>query len=208
VFAVDDSLGVPAIAMEFVPGLPLSRLIAEGPLDPARAARIGRQVAEGVAAAHGHGFVHGDLKPENVLLADGDAVKIVDFGLSRREHPPRSSDATWDAGSDFAGISGTPSYLAPERTWGEPATAAGDVFSLGLVLHEMLTGHKAFATSDLLELLWQIRRIDPTAIAAQVPAPFAPVLRRALEPDPKNRDADMHSIAAALDASLSLLETV
>lgn len=204
VFAVDDSLGVPAIAMEFVDGRPLSRVIADGPLDPGRVAVIGRQIAEGMAAAHAHGVVHGDLKPDNVMVAVGDAVKILDFGLSRRVVPLPDPDATVPLGGTGSfGLTGTPAYLAPERTWGEPATNGSDVFALGLTLHEMLTGRRAFGGTNFLDVLDRIRRIDPEPIAGEVVEPFAGVLRHALQPDPERRDLDMKQIVDALDAALA-----
>jgi alkyl hydroperoxide reductase subunit AhpC len=207
VFAVDDSLGVPAIAMEYVDGRPLSQVITERPLDPDRAAAIGRQIAEGMAAAHAHGVVHGDLKPENVMVADGDAVKILDFGLSRRFQAALDPDATVELGLDIGGISGTPSYLAPERTWGGPATTEADVFALGLTLHEMVTGRKAFSGPNVLAVLSAIRRVDPASVASGVPEPFAAILRRSLQPDPSCRTIDMKEIAEALDSYPAASET-
>jgi alkyl hydroperoxide reductase subunit AhpC len=207
VFAVDDSLGVPAIAMEYVPGRPLSKLIGAGALGPERAAGIGRQVAEGMAAAHEIGIVHGDLKPENVMVGEGDHVKILDFGLSRRSRLAINPEETVDLGIDLGGLSGTPCYLSPERTWGTPASPASDVFALGLTLHEMLTGRKTFANPDIFEVLGLVRRVDPGAVASEVPEPFADILRRSLQPDPSQRTTDMRQIAGTLDEYLSARET-
>lgn len=205
VFAVDDSLGVPAIAMEYVPGRSLSRTLSGEALDHSRVASIGRQIAEGMAVAHAQGVIHGDLKPENVMVSEGDSVKILDFGLSRRNETAKDPDATWTLGSDLAGLSGTPCYLAPERTWGEPATIESDIFALGLILYEMLNGRKAFEGRDVLDVLGRIRRIDADALAGQTPEPFTSLIRQCLLPDPHERLSEMKSIATHLGAFLSPL---
>jgi serine/threonine protein kinase len=199
IHAVDSNLGAPMIVMEYVPGRPLSQFLGDGPVPPAQAGALGRQIALGMAAAHGQGVVHGDLKPANILVTPANAVKIVDFGLARRRLASADSDATilWGAGP--AGrISGTPAYMAPEQARGEPATPASDVFSLGVMLYELLTGRRARGEANLLELLHRIEREDLTGTLDEVPEPFAEILRRSLAVTPAERRMTMAEIAARL----------
>jgi eukaryotic-like serine/threonine-protein kinase len=199
IFAVDDSEGVPVIAMEYVDGQPLSVLLEDGALAPARAADLGRQIALGMAAAHALGVVHGDLKPSNLLVTRGGVVKITDFGLSRRAAPPRTSDETqvWVAAEDGR-IAGTPGYMSPEQSRGEPVTPNTDVFSLGAVLYEMLTGKQAFDGDNVLQVLDQIRNVDADAYAAEVPEPFRAILRQSFVRDARERGITMERIAEML----------
>jgi serine/threonine protein kinase len=203
IHAVDSSLGAPMIVMEYVAGRPLSQLLGEGAPGTAQAAALGRQIALGMAAAHERGVVHGDLKPANVLVTPAGAVKVVDFGLARRGAPPGAPPAQgeqtllWDPGPP-AGISGTPAYMAPEQARGEPATPASDVFSLGVMLYELVTGRRGRAEGTLLELFHRIAREDLTCHLGGVSEPFAAVLRLALAADPAQRRITMAEIATRL----------
>ncbi len=198
IFSVDDGEGVPLIAMEYLRGQSLHRLLErEGALAPERARSIAYQVASGLAAAHASGIVHGDLKPENIMVTGEGVAKILDFGLARLDRAAIDPDATVEyPGSDSAGggLFGTPSYMAPEQARGEPATAASDVFSFGVVLHEMLTGRKAFPGENILQVLSRIRAVDPELLAAEVPEPFATIVRRALVASPEARSIRMREI--------------
>jgi alkyl hydroperoxide reductase subunit AhpC/tRNA A-37 threonylcarbamoyl transferase component Bud32 len=196
VFAVDDSEGVPILVMEFLQGRPLNVLLQDGALPPDQVAAIGRQIALGMAAAHAMGITHGDLKPANVMLTGEGVVKITDFGLARRIPPPGESDATQEWVSDGEGkIAGTPSYMSPEQSQGDPATPASDVFSFGVLLFEMLTGRKAFAGDNVLQVLNEIRNIDAARYATQVPEPFARIVRESLTREACNRLMTMENIA-------------
>ncbi|MFO0952644.1 MAG: serine/threonine-protein kinase [Isosphaeraceae bacterium] len=206
IFAVDESLGSPIIAMEYLPGKPLSTRIAQGPLEPSRAAAVLRQVASGMAFAHSRGVVHGDLKPENVMVDDQDNATILDFGLARRRISTASPDETVVEGpadvGENGGLFGTPSYLAPELVRGEAATEASDVFSCGLLAFEMLTGRKAFTGHTILEVLDRVRSVDHEALASEVPEPFSGLLRRMLNPEPALRDVSMEAVAEALSPAV------
>jgi serine/threonine-protein kinase len=201
VYAVDSTLGPPIIVMEYVDGQPLSQIIRERGLSLDQASRLGRRIALGMAAAHAQGVVHGDLKPANILVTPGGAPKIVDFGMARRHERARSADQTevWNP-APSGGISGTPAYMAPEQALGQPATQASDVFSLGLILYEVVTGHRARAEGNILEMLRLIDHEDPGQYVREVPAPFADILRQALVIDPAQRQISMAEIADRLAA--------
>jgi serine/threonine protein kinase len=199
IHAVDSSLGAPMIVMEYVAGRPLSQLVTTTPLAAAHTAGLIRQVALGMAAAHAQGVVHGDLKPANVLVTPAGTAKIVDFGMARRKAAPVRADETgrWDP-TPSGGISGTPAYMAPEQARGAPATAASDVFSLGMILYELATGRRARAEGNLLEMLHRIEHEDFTGQLAELPQSFAGVLRPALAADPSLRQITMVQIAERL----------
>ncbi len=213
IFAVEDDAGASMIAMEYVGGRTLADLIASGPIDPEWAGRISWQVAAGMASAHRRGLVHGDLKPANVMVTECGTAKVLDFGLARREsHAPTLEvdvDATVDE-EDLApaGISGTPSYMSPEQSRGEPPTAASDVFALGVIVYEMLSGRKAFPGANLLQVLNQIARVDPDRLASGLPEPFAEIVRQALAPEPADRTIGMAEFAQAFADPACPLEAV
>jgi alkyl hydroperoxide reductase subunit AhpC len=193
VHAIDTAEAAPTIVMEYLDGRPLSSLLEAGPLPRAQAAALGRQVASGMAAAHAHGVVHGDLKPGNIMVTGAETAKIMDFGLARRYAAPHAEEAARPRG-----ISGTPAYMSPEQVRGELPSPASDVFALGLILYEMLTGMKAVATSNVLEALHLIERLDPAVLARQTAAPFADILLEALVRDAARRTIRMEQIAQAL----------
>jgi eukaryotic-like serine/threonine-protein kinase len=199
IHAVDSSTGAPMIVMEYVAGRPLAEKLAQGPMPPEQAAALVRQVALGMAAAHAQGVVHGDLKPANVLVTAAGTVKLVDFGMARRSAAPVSGDETgrWDPAT-AGGISGTPAYMAPEQALGQPATPASDVFSLGMMLYELLTGRRARVGGDLREFFQQMVREDLTRDLEGVPDPFAALLRTTLAPEPAQRRLTMKEIAERL----------
>jgi serine/threonine protein kinase/peroxiredoxin len=188
IHAVDSSLGAPIIVMEYVDGRSLAQMHDEQPLHQEVVAALVRQVAQGMAAAHAGGVVHGDLKPANILVTSGGTAKVMDFGMARRSRVAIHEAATvlWEPARG-GGISGTPAYMAPEQARGDPPTAASDVFSLGLILYEMVTGRYAREEENLLELLHAIAQEDPARFAAEAPEPFAGILRVALATDPAQR---------------------
>jgi alkyl hydroperoxide reductase subunit AhpC len=205
VFGVDDSEGVPMIAMEYLRGRPLNRLMErEGAMCPPRAVEIARQVASGMAAAHAQGVVHGDLKPENVMVSDDGLAKILDFGLARREHRPKDLEETvvFGVAETEHGVFGTPSYMSPEQAQGDHATPASDVFSLSVILFEMLAGKRAFPGENVLQVLNRIRAVEPERFASQVDEPFASILCRGLVADPAARLLRMREIVDELPVAV------
>src|SRR5262249_49188334 len=143
IYQVDEERGVPFLAMEFLKGEPLDeRLNREKKLPLVEVLRIGREVSEGLAAAHEHGLIHRDIKPANIWLeAPRGRVKILDFGLARAP--------TQEAGLTQQGaIMGTPAYMAPEQARGEAVDARTDLFSLGVVLYRLCSGQQPFSGHD------------------------------------------------------------
>jgi len=135
----------PWIVMALLPGRPLAAVIADGPIAPARAARIGRQMLAGLAAVHRAGIEHRDVKPANVMVDDGDTVVLTDFGIAT--HP--DSPAVTETGA----TAGTPEYMAPERAIGQPSGPPADLWSLGVTLYEMTEGVSPFRRHNQLATL-------------------------------------------------------
>src|SRR6266540_1100662 len=138
--------GVTFAVMELLEGETLRSRLSGSELPWREAVEIGAAVADGLAAAHGKGIVHRDLKPENIFLTSDGRVKILDFGLARVKPPASPQDKSSIPTETEAGtIMGTVGYMSPEQVRGEPADAPSDIFSLGCVLYEMLSGRRAFA---------------------------------------------------------------
>lgn len=205
IYSVDEADGVPIIAMEYLSGKPLSKLIVHGrPLPLSQAIDIARQVALGMAAAHAQGVVHGDLKPANLFVTNDGMVKILDFGLARRDEPERDPDETTDLEMGAAGaVTGTPSFMSPEQVDGMRPTAASDVFSLGAILYEMATGEQAFVGNNVLQVLGRIRNVDSDRLSAGLDEPLGTLLREMFVRAPQLRTIGMAEIAARLAANES-----
>ncbi|MCZ2817944.1 protein kinase domain-containing protein [Modestobacter sp. VKM Ac-2984] len=180
------------LVMELVRGESLSALLRrDGRLSPERTLDVLRQSAAGLAAAHATGVVHRDIKPGNVLIGADGTVKITDFGVA----VSGSTVPLTQAGQ----VIGTPHYLSPEQAQGERATAASDVYALGVVGYECLAGHHAFdAESSVQVALMQIR--DTAApLPADVPAPVRQLVAAAMVKDPAQRFPDAAAFGAAID---------
>ncbi len=204
IYTVDDTAGVPIIAMEYIAGQRMGQVGRGEPLPYESLHSIARQMAAGMAAAHAGGIVHGDLKPDNVLVADDGTVKILDFGLARRLRPsaPPLDDQTADLAipDQGNGLFGTPRYLAPEQVRGEPAMPQSDVFALGVILYELATGRTAFPGPGLLQVLEQIRTVNPASLADGLPEPFGDLMRALLVPEPGRRTITMREVTEILAA--------
>ncbi len=198
IYSVDNSNGAPMIVMEYIEGTPLSNRLDAGALSENEAANITKQIARGMAAAHSAGVVHGDLKPANLTMTNDGAVKIMDFGMARRFDPKAQIDQTIQLSNEStAGLSGTPAYMAPELLRGESASPASDVFALGFVIYEMVTG-KSAATGNVLELLRRADNFDPSEFVTQVPERFRQVVNASLTAHPAERRITMAEIASLL----------
>jgi len=188
--------GVAYIVMELVEGATLRQAIdLHGPLPPARAADIAAQVADALAAAHGRGLVHRDVKPSNVLVQLDGRVKVTDFGIAK------AADQGHEDLTRAGKVMGTARYLAPEQLEGHPVDERADVYSLGLVLYEMLTGNAPFGADT--EIGTAVARLTTTAprlgeVRAGIPPGLAHVAERALERDPEQRWPNAASMRDAL----------
>lgn len=186
IFTVDSSSGVPVIVMELVEGRSLDRLLAERRLDRETALSLARQIASGLASAHAVGFAHGDLKPANVLVRTDGTAKLLDFGLARKATREELAE-TVVSEPGIPGITGTPAYLAPEQWRGMPATPASDVYSLGLIVVELLTGQRALPGTDIVDILRTHDQLNVESLLTSWPPPDASLVRRLLARDPADR---------------------
>jgi len=210
IYDIGQDAGLNYIAMEYIDGQGLDALIRRsGRLPLERAVAIGVQVAEALDYAHRHGVVHRDIKPANVMLEAEDHVKVTDFGIAK---PLDAGEQLTATGS----LLGTPAYMSPEQARGEKLDGRSDLFSLGCILYEMVTGARAFQGDSITSLLLKIvteeprplREVDPS-----VPDPFAALVTRALRKDREGRYASGKELARDLAAlrsitNISELETL
>jgi serine/threonine protein kinase len=196
VYDVGDEDGHPFIVMEYVEGKTLADLLRpRGRLEPEEAVALALQVCAGLETAHQAGLVHRDVKPQNLLVTPGGTVKIADFGIAR------SLDATELTAAGT--VLGTAAYLAPEQAAGETVTAAADVYALGAVLYELLTGRPPFVADSLAELVarQQEGTITPVReLAPDVPAATEDAVVHALARDPEYRPPSAAALADELQA--------
>ena len=162
----ETSTGQPFLVMEFVKGKSLSQLLDEG-LTLRRSVEIVSSVAEALSEAHHHGIVHRDIKPSNILVNERGVVKVLDFGLVKHLFEPPSSEVDLDAQTIYSTqtrsdvIVGTPLYLSPEQATGKQIDGRSDIFALGALLYECLTGRSAFSGASVLEIGAQIIHVTP-----------------------------------------------
>ena len=182
-------------------GESLPALISGGPLTPRKAIEIATQIAGGLAAAHAAGIVHRDLKPGNIMLHRDGRVRILDFGLAKRSTTSAPGARQTESGM----ILGTAGYMAPEQVRGQAVDHRADLFSLGVVLYEMLSGKPAFARASSVEAMHAILKDDPPELPASVPPALALIVRRCLEKESVHRFQSASDLAFALQNSLTTL---
>jgi Tol biopolymer transport system component len=218
IYGLEESGGVRALVMELAPGEDLAERLKRGPFPLDEALAVARQIAGALEAAHEKGIVHRDLKPANVKLAPDGTVKVLDFGLAKAMDPPAGRSASADLarsptlmnsptmtaaqGTQLGVILGTAAYMSPEQARGQGVDKRADIWSFGVVLHEMLTGRPLFAADTVSDTLAGVLKneIDLARLPAGTPASVRRLLRRCLERNPKDR---LHDIA---DARIELLE--
>ncbi len=187
------------IAMEFLEGRELKEVIASGePLPLARAVDIAIQVADGLAFAHEHGIIHRDIKPANIMVLTNGQVKITDFGIAKMPA---------GAHTQVGIVLGSPKYMSPEQVVGKHVDGRSDIFSLGAVLYELLTGQPAFAGEELTAIMYKVLHEMPplpTSIRPGLPAALDYIVVRALAKDPEARYQTAQEMAEDLRGYESL----
>ncbi len=207
IYGVGEADGTLYIAMEFVPGRTLDRLIADGPLPVAQAVHYAVQVADALAAAHGAGIVHRDLKPANIIVTPKRQVKVLDFGLAKAIPGPSPDlnpvTRTLPGPLTDAGVvMGTLAYMAPEQVEGRPLDARSDIFSFACVLYETVTGRRPFVGSSQLATASAILTADPVPpreLNPDIPLELERLVLRCLRKDPERRPQHMVDIRLTLD---------
>jgi Tol biopolymer transport system component len=200
--------GSPYIVTEFLDGETLRERMRPGALPVRKTTEYGEQVARGLAAAHERGIVHRDLKPENIFVTRDGRVKILDFGLAKLAHPdgPAQSEAATQASQTEPGVvMGTVGYMSPEQVKGRNADHRSDLFSLGTILYEMLSGKRAFHGDTSVETMNAILKQDPpelTETNRSVPPGLERVVRHCMEKNPEERFQSARDVAFSL-ANLS-----
>ena len=196
------------VVTELLEGETMRSRLRQGPFGVRKAAEHAARVAEGLAAAHDKGIVHRDIKPENLFLLNDGRVKILDFGLARQDPllagtGDLSSSPTAARPTNPGAMIGTVGYLAPEQARGEVADHRADIFSLGAVLHEMLTGRRAFPGTSPAELISSILRDEPPLPSEsdpRIPKALDLIVQHCLEKNPDERFQSARDLAFHLDS--------
>jgi serine/threonine protein kinase len=195
VFDAGSEDGVHYIVMEHVPGETLADVLRkEGRLHPNRASSIAASVADALGVAHAARIVHRDVKPANVMLTPGGRTKLMDLGIAR--------DIDGESITHASSILGTAGYLSPEQARGDPVDHRSDIYSLGCVLYEMLTGRQPFEAQDPLAMAYKHVHetpVPPTSLEPSIPPALEAVTLRAMEKEPAARYQNVEEMASALD---------
>ena len=195
IFDLGQSEGIKFITMDFVEGQDLRRLLLEaGKFPPEQAARIMLQICRALEAAHSEGVIHRDLKPQNIMLDRGGRVYVMDFGIARSAYLPGMTQT--------GALIGTPEYMSPEQARGEKLTERSDLFSLGVIFYELLTGRSPYPADAPLGTLWkrlQEKPKPPAEVDAAVPKPLSDIVMSALEIEPEKRLSSAREMAQQLE---------
>jgi eukaryotic-like serine/threonine-protein kinase len=188
---IDEASQTPYLVMEYLEGQPLDRILDKGTIPLPKACAWAAEVACALGVAHKKGVIHGDVKPANVFISDDGRLKLMDFGMARLAS--RDSGAT--------PLLGTPAYWCPEQIVGKPQDARSDLFSLGIVLYEMVTGKRPFDAESLQGICSRVLSstpLPPSQGNPSVPAAFDAVIARCLAKDPSARYQTAESLAEDL----------
>jgi eukaryotic-like serine/threonine-protein kinase len=188
---VDEPSQTPYLVLEFIKGQPLSKIIERGSVPFPKACAWTAEVAGALAVAHRKGVIHGDVKPANILITEDDRIKLTDFGMARLAS--RDSRDT--------PLLGSPAYWCPEQILGKPQDARSDIFSLGVVLYEMVTGHRPFDADSLQGICAKVLSstpLPPSHANPSVPVAFNELISSCLAKDPAQRCASAETLAEKL----------
>src|SRR5216684_348059 len=195
IYDLGQADGIKFITMDFVEGRDLRQLLVEkGKFPPEQAARIMLQICRALEAAHTEGVIHRDLKPQNIMLDSGGRVYVMDFGIARSAYLPGMTQT--------GALIGTPEYMSPEQARGEKLTERSDLFSLGIIFYELLTGKSPYHSDTPLATLWKRmteKATAPVVLDPTLPQALSNIVVKALEIEPKNRFASAREMAQQLE---------
>jgi len=189
---IEESTSTPYLVMELVSGQSLEKILMSGSVPFQTACAWAAQVASALHVAHRHNIIHGDIKPANILITTESRTKLTDFGMARLSSHQHRGDTS---------LLGTPAYWCPEQIMGRPQDARSDIFSLGAVLYEMLTGNSPFAGESLQKVCNHVLSsmpLPPSRINASIPGAVDEVLAACLAKDPKQRFATAEALSEQL----------
>ncbi|HTS34478.1 MAG TPA: protein kinase [Candidatus Solibacter sp.] len=213
IYDIGEAQGSPYIVSELLVGETLRDRVRTGSLSSRKAVDFAHQICKGLAAAHEKGIVHRDLKPENLFIANDGRIKILDFGLAKLTHPEADllGDApTQQVNTETGAIMGTVGYMSPEQVRGRPTDARSDIFSLGAILYEMLSGKRAFRGESSADTMSAILKEDPPDLAEtnrNVSPALERIVRHCLEKNPGERFQSAHDVAFNLEALSDISST-
>jgi tetratricopeptide (TPR) repeat protein/predicted Ser/Thr protein kinase len=202
VFEFSSQQGVDFLAMELIPGRPLSERLLSGAMPQPEIVRLTTQLAEGLAAAHDQGVIHRDLKPANLFVTPDGRLKILDFGLALHTLTSSGADVTRSITADTGTVSGTVPYMSPEQLRGLPVDPRSDIYAAGAILHEMATGRRAFPQTQGAELMGAILYESPAparSVNKYVSAGLESIISKSLAKDPSQRYQSARELRVALE---------
>ncbi len=202
VFEFSSQGGVDFLAMELIPGKPLSERLHGVAMPQPEIVRLATQLAEGLAAAHDQGVIHRDLKPANLFVTPDGRLKILDFGLAKHSPTASAADVTRSLTVDTSTVSGTVPYMSPEQLRGLPVDPRSDIYAAGAVLHEMATGRRAFPQTQTAELMGAILYESPLparSVNRYVSPGFESIVSKSLAKDPSQRYQSARELRVALE---------
>jgi eukaryotic-like serine/threonine-protein kinase len=188
---IEESTQTPYLVMEFLEGQPLDKILSKGNIPFPKACAWVGEMSSALVAAHKKGVIHGDIKPANVLILDDGRVKLTDFGMARLANHDKKDTA----------LLGTPAYWCPEQIMGRPQDARSDIFSLGIVLYELVTGQRPFDADSLQGICTRVLSSKPLPAShanPSVPKGFDAIISRCLEKEPNLRYQGVDLLAADL----------
>jgi serine/threonine protein kinase len=205
IYEIDSTGQVAFIAMEYIKGRSLNEVIPANGLDTGQALKYAVQIADALAALHREGIVHRDLKPANIMVGENASVKVLDFGLAKlteKEKATEKSDLRTAGQTEDGVMLGTLPYMSPEQVEGKPVDMRSDIFSFGVMLHEMISGRRPFQGEDKFSLAVAILHENPvslTQIKSSVPLDIERTVSRCLEKDPQKRFQHAADLKFALE---------
>ena len=209
VHEVGEETGQAYIAMELVEGRTLSAIVAAGVLPPAQVVRLGAQLADALSHAHDRGVVHRDLKSNNIIVTPDGRAKVLDFGLAKRSTTADLAVTYLQVSLTQSGVAaGTLPYMSPEQLRGEPATPASDIWALGVVLYEMITGARPFGGQTPFEVSAGILNASPPPLPATVAPRLAAIVQRCLAKEAGHRFPNAAAVREALETSGTMAPAV